>query len=273
MNNLLLDEYPLVVLPSLATAIGLNEAILLQQINYWIQKKPHTHDGRPWIYNSVPKWREQFPFWSESTIRRTINSLKKQDLIVTTNKYNKMPMDNTMWYSINRDILNRMTRPSSQNDQTSSQNEQTMLSEWTDEVVNVNRAIPETTTETNSDSVVGEAVSNDLNIYKHYEKTWGIAPNASLLSMKKYQDLGFEDALIIECMEIAVKKGKRWTYAAGILDNLEHQHNVFTLEAYKALSQPPRTRSTESGTPTKNSKADFFNELAASLKEDHENDE
>lgn len=122
----------------------------------------------------------------------------------------------------------------------------------------------------NLSSVVGDAVSNDSNIYKHYEKTWGIAPNASLLSMQRYQQMGFEDALIIECMEIAVKKGKRWTYAAGILDNLEHQHNVFTLEGYKALSHPPRTRSTEGGTNTKNSKADFFNELAASLKEDED---
>ncbi len=36
MNNLLLDEHPLLVMPKLATLIGLNEAIVLQQVHYWL---------------------------------------------------------------------------------------------------------------------------------------------------------------------------------------------------------------------------------------------
>ena len=37
MNNLLIDDYPILVLPKLATEIGLNEAIVLQQIHYWLK--------------------------------------------------------------------------------------------------------------------------------------------------------------------------------------------------------------------------------------------
>ena len=38
MSRLLLEDEPLVVLPKLATVIGLNEAIILQQLHYWLEK-------------------------------------------------------------------------------------------------------------------------------------------------------------------------------------------------------------------------------------------
>ena len=37
MSNLLINESPLQVLPTLATYIGLNEAIFLQQVHYWLR--------------------------------------------------------------------------------------------------------------------------------------------------------------------------------------------------------------------------------------------
>jgi len=39
MSKLLIDEYPLQVLPSLAVIYGLNEAIILQQVHYWIKDR------------------------------------------------------------------------------------------------------------------------------------------------------------------------------------------------------------------------------------------
>ena len=45
MSNLLIDDYPILVLPSLATEIGLNEAIVLQ-MHYWLKKSNHNYDGR-----------------------------------------------------------------------------------------------------------------------------------------------------------------------------------------------------------------------------------
>ncbi|HCU0916130.1 TPA: DnaD domain protein [Staphylococcus aureus] len=125
MNKLLIDDYPIQVLPKLAELIGLNEAIVLQQIHYWIRNSKHEYDNKKWIYNSYSKWIEQFPFWSESTIKRAITSLEKQNLLHVGN-YNKAGFDRTKWYSINYFELEILvTRASGQNDPT-------MRSKWHD---------------------------------------------------------------------------------------------------------------------------------------------
>lgn len=98
--SLLIAEQPLQILPKLAANIGLNEAILVQQIHYWLQRSKHTHDGQKWIYNTHESWLEQFPFWSKATLKRVITSLKSQSLINTGN-FNRMKMDRTVWYTIN----------------------------------------------------------------------------------------------------------------------------------------------------------------------------
>jgi Fe2+ or Zn2+ uptake regulation protein len=97
---MLIKEYPLLIYPKLATRIGLNEAIVLQQIHFWIEKSGKTRQGRKWIYNTHDEWQQQFPFWSIKTIQRTIKSLVDQGLISKGN-YNKMKIDKTLWYSIN----------------------------------------------------------------------------------------------------------------------------------------------------------------------------
>ncbi|UXU67446.1 DnaD domain protein [Staphylococcus agnetis] len=118
MSKLLIDDYPIQVLPKLAKAIGLNEAIILQQIHYWLNTSKHNHDGKKWIYNSYPEWQKQFPFWSLITIKRTIYSLEKQKLLIAGN-YNKAKFDKTKWYTIDYQTLEGMIRPSYQNDTTS----------------------------------------------------------------------------------------------------------------------------------------------------------
>lgn len=117
MSNLLIDDYPILVLPALASEIGLNEAIVLQQMHYWLKKSNHNYDGRRWIYNSFPEWQKHFPFWSVMTIKRAVYSLEKQNLLYVGN-YNKAKFDKTKWYSINYEKLEGMKRPSYQNDTT-----------------------------------------------------------------------------------------------------------------------------------------------------------
>ncbi|HDG5984072.1 DnaD domain protein [Staphylococcus aureus] len=118
MNKLLIDDYPIQVLPKLAELIGLNEAIVLQQIHYWLNNSKHKYDGKTWIFNSYPEWQKQFPFWSLITIKRTIYSLEKQNLLLIGN-YNKAKFDKTKWYTINYQTIEGMIRPSYQNDTTS----------------------------------------------------------------------------------------------------------------------------------------------------------
>ncbi|CAI1805380.1 Uncharacterised protein [Serratia quinivorans] len=107
MSRLLINENPLQVLPTLACAIGLNEAIVLQQIHYWMNISQNFHDGRRWVYNSVPSWQAQFPFWSGSTVKRALANLEKLQMVHTAN-YNSDSWDKTKWYSVNYEVLAAM---------------------------------------------------------------------------------------------------------------------------------------------------------------------
>src|SRR3990167_8329788 len=104
-SPLLISEHPLQVLPSLAAAIGLNEAIVLQQIHYWIQSSTKIHKDRKWTYNSYPEWQRQFSWWSLNTIKRTFASLENQGLLITA-IFNDNQFDRTKWYSVDYDRLN-----------------------------------------------------------------------------------------------------------------------------------------------------------------------
>lgn len=141
-NRLLLDEHPLQVMPTLAKVIGLNEAIVLQQVHYWLQDKKKNnkdyYNGHYWIYNTYEKWNEQFPFWSVATIRRTIAKLEKKDELLIVGNYNMAGFDKTKWYTINYDTLDKLM--SAQNEHIvcsncnngSAQNEQTNTIDYTE---------------------------------------------------------------------------------------------------------------------------------------------
>lgn len=83
MSNMLLKDYPIMVLPKLAVLIGLNEAIVLQQL-YWLLNKPECGKilaNQKWIFNTYEQWQEYFPFWQSRTIRQIFTNLSKMKLI------------------------------------------------------------------------------------------------------------------------------------------------------------------------------------------------
>lgn len=142
MSRLLIDEPPLQVLPSLAREIGLNEAIMLQQIHYWLLKSGNEFEGAKWFYKTLEEWQTEFPFWSTMTIRRTLGSLEKQKIIKIGN-FNKKKFDKTKWYTIDYQRVNSRCV----------QNEQSMCSDCTDGCVQNEqtntREYQESTTENN----------------------------------------------------------------------------------------------------------------------------
>lgn len=145
MSNLLIHEEPLLVLPGLASRIGLNEAIFLQQIHYWLNRSKHFYDERSWVYNSVAEWVKQFPFWSENTIRRIVKNLEDEQLLVIGN-YNRAKFDKTKWYSINYEKLRLLE---STNDVPNLGRRSTQNGQM--DVPNLGKPIPETNTETTSE--------------------------------------------------------------------------------------------------------------------------
>ncbi|MGP1182131.1 transcriptional regulator [Serratia sp. CY47280] len=100
--SLLLPSRPIVVIPELAMRVGLNEAMLLQQVHYWVTETTSgiEHDGRRWVYNTIAEWMEQFPFLSESSIKRAFSSLKSQGIIYVE-QLSSDPRDKTNFYAIN----------------------------------------------------------------------------------------------------------------------------------------------------------------------------
>lgn len=118
MSKLLIDDHPIQVLPKLAKELGLNEAIFLQQLHYWLNSKSSKKiNDRKWIYNTYEDWNKQFPFWSVMTVRRTVTSLIKKKLVVTGN-FNKAGFDKTVWYSIDYEELEGVNRRDVQIEQT-----------------------------------------------------------------------------------------------------------------------------------------------------------
>ena len=103
--RLLLDEPPMILLPTLASILGINEALILQQINYWLQASKNEWEGHLWTYNSYLEWQTQFIFLSVTTIGRAIRKLEKMGVLISAVGPNKKRSDRTKWYRIDHDKL------------------------------------------------------------------------------------------------------------------------------------------------------------------------
>lgn len=173
MSNLLLDERPLIVLPSLAAMLNsLDEAVILQQIHYWIEKRQNYREGRYWVYNSMENWMQQFPWIkSRTTLTRYFNNLEKKGLLITGN-FNKAGFDKTKWYTIDYSALSDFEQRLYRTCTTSDQN-----------LVNgMNRTCTTNTidyTEITSESTTNKqanAVSADADLSESFNKLWNLYP-------------------------------------------------------------------------------------------------
>lgn len=116
MSNLLINEPPLQVLPSLAKAIGLNEAIVLQQAHYWLRHAKVEHEGKKWFYKTFDSWHEQdFSFWSTRTIKRAVTSLVDSELLLvaklSTNSFNRVNHYTVNYEKLAEINLNQIQNP------------------------------------------------------------------------------------------------------------------------------------------------------------------
>jgi DNA-binding PadR family transcriptional regulator len=167
MNKLLINESPIQVLPQLAKVIGLNEAIVLQQVHYWIENKKnkgYKRNGYKWVYNTYEKWQEDnFPFWSTRTIQRIF--LKLEDLgLIISEQFSKQDYDQKKYYRINYDKLNEIEAGMSD---CRDDSDKMASSEKTDGH-NLNES--ETTSETTSEIKEGESDDSLMQQLKQAEK-------------------------------------------------------------------------------------------------------
>lgn len=72
--SLFIQEQPLQVLPTLACAIGLERAIVLQQIHQW------TADEQL-VKMDYGKWQTAFSFWSKEAFQQILLDLETMNLL------------------------------------------------------------------------------------------------------------------------------------------------------------------------------------------------
>ncbi|MBB5148626.1 DnaD domain-containing protein [Ureibacillus thermosphaericus] len=240
--NLLINEPPLQVLPSLAVKIGLNEAIVLQQAHYWLGKTTHEFEGYKWFYKTYEDWQTEFPFWSLATVRRVINSLEKQGYLISTDKYNALKIDKTKWYRI--DYQKLVNSPSAQNEQSSCSNctdELFNLSNKTAQIEHTNnhrlqhRLLTENTTEINNiDDDKEEQPAAKTSAFSFYEQNgFGtLSPYVAEKIGAWIDDLNEE--LVLEAMKLSTENNVRnWKYVETILKNW-HNKNFKSLADVEA---------------------------------------
>lgn len=77
-----LNWRPITVYPQLAIKTGINEAILLQQLHYWMERSNNnTPNGEKYVYKTYEEWKKELPYISEETIGRAVRKLTKMKLI------------------------------------------------------------------------------------------------------------------------------------------------------------------------------------------------
>lgn len=108
-SQMLINEPPLTFQPSLAKALGLDEAIVIQQLHYWLSNPKNEgridESGEKWVYNTYAEWQEDnFPFWSEDKIQRVFLSLEKQGVVISA-QLDAKKRDMRKFYRINYDVL------------------------------------------------------------------------------------------------------------------------------------------------------------------------
>jgi hypothetical protein len=101
-STLLIDGPVLTVQADLAVAIGLEQAIIIQQLHWWLRQRRNARDGRYWVYNTYEDWHKQFPFIAVRSLKRIITQMEADGLLLSSN-YNAHKVDRTKWYTINYD--------------------------------------------------------------------------------------------------------------------------------------------------------------------------
>jgi hypothetical protein len=135
--------------PEIAKNIGVEEALMYSNIEYWCEKNKANNknyfNNYYWTYNCTKAFIILFPFWTEKQIRRIIKNLEEGEYIKSGN-FNKSKYDKTKWYTTfckNDDIdkINQEIKPIKNIDELLP-NKEFDLSKWANETFQMGRPIP-----------------------------------------------------------------------------------------------------------------------------------
>lgn len=108
-------EKPHSFFPSEAKKYGINKAILLFNIRFWLDKNKandtNANDGYYWTYNSSTALAKLFPYMKAGSIKNWLKELEN-DGVLKSGNYNKVNYDRTKWYTIPSEYAIALTVPS-----------------------------------------------------------------------------------------------------------------------------------------------------------------
>jgi hypothetical protein len=89
----------------IAEKYGVNSAILLKNLYFWIEKnranETNFYDGYFWTYNSKKAFAALFPYMTARQVDYALQKLIDEGIVITGN-YNKVAYDRTLWYAITK---------------------------------------------------------------------------------------------------------------------------------------------------------------------------
>lgn len=92
----------------IACAYGLDVAVFVHNIVYWVKKNAANRsnfiDGRYWTHNSMDAFAQLYPMWSKDQVKRIIAKARDHGLILI-GEYNDNPYLRTKWYSPSDKLL------------------------------------------------------------------------------------------------------------------------------------------------------------------------
>jgi len=236
-SRLLINEPPLLVLPSLAAAIGLNEAIVIQQLHYRLQnpKTGALNDGLKWEYSTYEEWQQVFTFWSARTIQRVFLDLEKRGLIVSA-QFDKSGYDRRKYYRINYDQLRMID---------SANLSSSMVPTLASSLIGITKSI---NNNDKDDAAPKAKTSTTPNVFALYESEIGqLTPMVA--EKLKDAEQAYSEQWVLDAIELAVEHNKRnWKYCEAILKNCKTKNirpKLNRLEAKHANQPNTKKRATQ----------------------------
>ena len=110
--SMALEKNAMPVPPKLAAAIGVDEAIILQRLHFWLVKGKSSDYGQVvngvrWIYNTLDDWLGQFIFFSKWRLRQALKNLRQLGLVLFS-QLEKHGWKRIGYYTIDYERLNQL---------------------------------------------------------------------------------------------------------------------------------------------------------------------
>jgi len=98
---------------NLLRIFDLSTLYILQVINKKLNDNYNNNkcirDNRVWMHHSIDDFQhDEFYYCSTNTVKRKLDELIKNGILIRSNKYNKFKFDRTYWYTIDYDAIDKL---------------------------------------------------------------------------------------------------------------------------------------------------------------------